>query len=125
MSRVEPFVRPIPSFPAVPVERAEGATIQVLVGPAEGAERLLTRCFTLAPGGHIPRHRHAEIEHQQVLLEGEMVVWLDGRELVARAGDCLLIPAGVAHAYDNRADRPVRFLCMIPRTEGYQTEWLD
>jgi len=41
------------------------------------------------------------------------------------AGDCLLIPAGVAHWYENRGAVPVRFLCMVPLTEAYQTEWLE
>jgi quercetin dioxygenase-like cupin family protein len=124
MSRISPLVRAISSVPSAPVEGARGATIQVLVGPSEGADRLLTRCFTLAPGGRIPAHRHPDIEHQQVVLEGEMVVELDGRQLVVRKGDCLLIPAGMAHWYENRTASEVRFLCMIPRTDGYRTEWL-
>ena len=125
MPRVEPMLRPITAVPATVVERARGASIQVLVGPEDGADRLVTRCFTMAPGGRIPTHRHADIEHQQVVLEGAMVVSLDGRERVARVGDCLLIPAGVAHWYENRGAEAVRFLCMIPRTESYRTEWLE
>ena len=70
-------------------------------------------------------HRHATIEHQQVVLEGEMAIALDDREVVVRAGDCLLIPAGVAHWYENRGDVPVRFLCVVPITSEYQTEWLE
>ena len=61
----------------------------------------------------------------QVVLEGEMVLGLDGREAVARAGDCLLIPAGVAHWYANRGTQPVSFLCVVPLTDDYQTEWLE
>ncbi len=125
MPAIAPLVRPLSSVPEVRVERARGASMQVLVGPDDGADRLVTRCFTLSPGGRIPCHRHPDIEHQQLVLEGEMVVNLDGSERVARAFDCVLIPAGTAHWYENRGDRPVRFLCMIPRTEGYATEWLE
>lgn len=125
MPSIPPLVRSLESVPEVRVDRARGASMRVLVGPDDGADRLVTRCFTLEPGGRIPCHRHADIEHQQLVLEGEMVVNLDGSERVARAHDCLLIPAGTAHWYENRGDRPVRFLCMIPRTESYATEWLE
>jgi mannose-6-phosphate isomerase-like protein (cupin superfamily) len=54
-----------------------------------------------------------------------MVIGLDDREVEVGAGDCLLIPAGVAHWYENRGLLPVRFLCMVPLTERYQTEWLE
>jgi len=99
--------------------------MQVLLGPEDGAPGFATRRFTLEPGGRIPNHRHATIEHEQVVLEGEMVIGLDGREAVVRAGDCLLIPAGVAHWYENRGAVPARFLCVVPITAQYETEWLE
>lgn len=120
-----PVVRPVSAVAEQKVARARGTTIQVLLGPADGAPTFATRRFTIAPGGRIPRHRHDSIEHEQVVLEGEMVIGLDDAEHTVRAGDCLLIPAGVAHWYENRGQGPVRFLCMVPNTEGYQTEWLE
>lgn len=117
-------VRHLDEPPANEVERARGATIQVLLGPADGAPRFITRRFTLAPGGCIPRHRHADIEHQQVVLEGSMILALDEREVEVGPGDCVFIPAGVAHWYENHGEVPVRFLCIVPLTDGYQTEWL-
>jgi quercetin dioxygenase-like cupin family protein len=110
---------------AVPVERARGATIEVLLGAADGAPRFATRRFTIAPGGRIPCHRHDQIEHEQVVLEGSMVLGLDDRVVEVSAGDCLLIPPGVAHWYENRGLLPVCFLCMVPLTDTYQTEWLE
>lgn len=109
----------------VAVERARGATIQVLIGPGEGAPRFFTRKFTIEPGGWIPEHRHASIEHEQVVLEGEMVVSLDGEERTVKAGDAIFIPAGVAHWYENRTKAPMSFLCVVPKTDDYQTEWLE
>jgi len=118
-------VRPMSGVDETPVQRSRGATIQVLIGPEEGAPRFFTRRFTIQPGGRIPKHLHHDIEHEQVVLEGEMVVGLDGEEQRVRAGDTLFIPAGVAHWYENRAAAPVRFLCMVPRSDNHQTEWLE
>ena len=107
------------------VERSRGATIQVLIGPEQGAPRFFTRRFTLQPGARIPKHRHADVEHEQVVLEGEMVIGLDDDTRTVRAGDSIFIPSGVAHWYENRSDAPMRFLCMVPKTADYQTEWLE
>lgn len=108
-----------------PVARARGAGMAVLLGPEEGATNFITRRFVLDPGGRIPEHRHDAIEHEQVVLRGEMVLRLDGVERVVRAGDAVLIPAGCAHAYENRSHEPVEFLCVVPATETYATEWLE
>ncbi len=121
----EPVVRPMNASEAVDVERSRGTTIQILLGPEEGVPNFATRCFTIQPGGRIPRHRHDFIEHEQVVLEGSMVIGLDEREATAEAGDCIFIPAGVAHWYENRGEVPVRFLCVVPITKDYQTEWLE
>lgn len=118
-------IRSINNAAASPVERSRGATIEVLLGPEQGTPHFATRHFTLAPGGRIPCHSHEAIEHEQVVLEGEMVLGLDGEERVVRAGDSVFIPAGTAHWYENRGAVPVRFLCMVPLTDEYQTTWLE
>ena len=120
-----PVVRGTATVTPQPVERTRGAAIQILIGPADGAPNFITRRFTIAPGGRIPRHRHDAIEHVQVVLSGSMVIALDQREIEVNDGDCIFIPAGVSHWYENRSDEPVAFLCMVPRTAEYQTEWLE
>lgn len=118
-------VRATSDAQAVAVERARGATIQVLIGPGDGAPRFFTRKFTIEPGGRIPEHRHATVEHEQVVLQGEMVISLDGNERTVRAGDVIFIPAGVAHWYENRSPSVMSFLCVVPKTADYETEWLE
>jgi len=115
MAAVEPEV----------VARSRGAAIQVLIGESDGAPHFVTRRFTLAPDGRIPGHRHNTIEHEQVMLTGSMVIGLDSREVEVSKGDCIFIPAGVAHWYENRSDQTAAFLCVVPRTQDYQTEWLE
>ncbi len=120
-----PVVRNFAAVTPAVVERSRGAEIQILIGPADGAPNFVTRRFTLAPGGRIPQHRHATIEHEQVVLSGSMVIGLGDREQGVTGGDCILIPAGVAHWYENRTSEPVTFLCMVPHTADYQVEWLE
>jgi len=123
--RSRPVIRPLSEVPDQQVPRTRGTTIQILLGPGEGATNFVTRRFTISPGGRIPSHRHDSIEHEQVMLEGEMVLGLDQIERTVHAGDCVFIPPGVAHWYENRGQEPVRFLCMVPNTNDYQTEWLE
>lgn len=120
-----PVIRDAAAVTPQPVERTRGAAIQILIGPADGAANFMTRRFTIEPGGRIPRHRHDSIEHEQVMLAGTMTIGLDHREADVTAGDSIFIPAGVAHWYENRTDEPVAFLCMVPITADYQTEWLE
>jgi quercetin dioxygenase-like cupin family protein len=110
---------------AKPVNRARGARMAVLVGPQARAPRFITRRFTLDPGGRIPAHRHDRIEHEQVVTQGAMELVLDGVARMVRAGDAVLIPAGCAHSYENRGDEPCEFICVVPATADYQTEWLE
>ena len=110
---------------AKPVNRARGATMAVLVGPQMRAPRFITRRFALAPGGRIPTHRHDTIEHEQVVTRGAMELVLDGRAQTVQAGDVVLIPAGCAHSYENRGAETCEFICVVPATSDYQTEWLE
>jgi len=123
--RIPPVVRNIEDPVSMAVEKSSSATLQVLLGPDDGAPNFIMRRFTILPGGWIPAHMHPEIEHEQVMLEGEMHLTLDGEIHRLGAGDCVLIPAGVTHAYENRGRFPVRFLCIIPRTASYETRWVD
>jgi quercetin dioxygenase-like cupin family protein len=117
------LVRAIADVPAVAAAGAEGASMQVLLGPDEGMTGFYTRLFTLAPGGLIPEHRHPTVEHQQVVTEGEMVLLTEEGERAVRAGDAVYLPPNRYHGYENRTDSPAKFVCIIPATEGYDTEW--
>jgi quercetin dioxygenase-like cupin family protein len=124
-SRVRPAVIAPEAAPAPPVKRARGARMAVPVGPEQGASNYITRRFLLAPGGRIPKHRHPTIEHEQVMVRGEMVLGMGDEVRTVRAGDAMYLPAGCAHWYENRSAEEVEFLCMIPNTPEYATEWLE
>ena len=119
------IIRRIDAVASQAVEHAEGARIQVLLGADQGMPNYYTRLFTLEPGGLIPVHRHPAVEHEQVVLEGEMVVLLEGgEERRVSAGDVIYFPKTLAHGYENRSAAPVRFICVVPSGPAYQTEWL-
>ena len=118
------MVRPADGVPKKPVAKGKGAFLQVLVGPEDGAPNFILRRFTLEPGGRIPAHRHPTIEHEQFVLKGRMTIGLNDEEREVEPGEAVFIPAGVAHWYENRGDEAVEFLCVIPKTEEYETEWL-
>ena len=120
----EPIIKKIADVPANPVAGCTGVTLQVLLGPDEGMPNFYTRIFTIAPGGHIPGHLHPDIEHEQIMLEGEMILTIDGAQHHVQAGQTMYLPAGSAHTYDNRSDSPARFMCAIPAGD-YATEWTD
>ncbi|MBN1947029.1 MAG: cupin domain-containing protein [Bradymonadales bacterium] len=121
----EPLVRSAEELQPVAVERAEGASIQVILGPQEGMPHFFLRRFTIQPGGFIPAHSHPDLEHEQFVLEGEMVLHLGDRTVTVKPGDGIYIPAGLVHRYENRGLVPVRFLCMVPRTDHYSTNWVE
>ena len=118
-------VIPPQAVTASPVTRARGARMGVLIGPAQGAPNFITRRFVLAPGARIPAHRHPTIEHEQVMVRGEMVLGMDAEVRTVRAGDAMYLPAGCAHWYENRTASEAEFLCVIPNTPGYETDWLE
>ena len=117
------LVRPTDDVQDNPAPGADGASLKVLLGPAEGMANFHTRLFTLAAGGRIPEHRHPTIEHQQLVVEGEMVLLTEEGERTVRAGDAVYLPPNRYHGYENRTDSPAKFICIIPATEGYDTEW--
>jgi quercetin dioxygenase-like cupin family protein len=120
----KPIIRHFDEVEPQAVTRSRAAVIQVMLGPDDGLPNFYTRRFTIEPGGEIPLHRHDRLEHEQVVIAGSMKLVLDGQEHFVKTGDCIYIPAGVAHAYSNPGEQAVQFLCMVPALEDYQTEWI-
>jgi quercetin dioxygenase-like cupin family protein len=119
------IIKPTTSVASQDPENTTGTKIQVLLGPDDGMPNFFTRIFTVEPGGRIPVHRHNDIEHEQMMLEGELVIILEsGEEKTVKAGDVVYFPPKVAHGYENRGSVPVKLVCIVPKTDHYQTEWL-
>jgi mannose-6-phosphate isomerase-like protein (cupin superfamily) len=79
--------------------------------------------FVDAPRGNGPSlHRHP-YEEIFVVKEGEARFTADGEERVVRAGEVVIVPAGVAHGFVNSGGGPLRQLD-IHVSPRFDTEWL-
>ena len=88
------------------------ASLQVLVGPDDGAPHFAMRRFRMEEGGGIPLHTN-DVEHEQYVLRGRARMRVGDRVHEVSADDVLFIPAGVPHSYEV-LDGPFEFLCMVP-----------
>jgi quercetin dioxygenase-like cupin family protein len=70
----------------------------VFAGPEEGLERLLVQIQPVAPDEVVFLHRH---DGEQILMvvEGEVLIEVDGHARVCRAGDVAVAPTGAAHGF--------------------------
>ena len=59
----------------------------------------------MACGKSTPLHRHPEADETVYVLEGEIVVHVDGHEHRVRAGGMTFTPKGVPHAFRVASDR--------------------
>lgn len=61
----------------------------------------------IPPGASIGRHRHGENEEIYLVLRGEGLMFLDGREFRVRPGSVVLNRAGGTHGLRNDSDEPI------------------
>ena len=104
-------IQPAPALP----EHNRGLREAVLVGEATGSTHTGLSLLELADG-HVDTHLHS-FETSFFVLEGEPVLYLDGRGVRLRENACGAIPVGVAHAW--RSNEPARWVEMYaPRPRG-------
>lgn len=60
-----------------------------------------------------PLHLHTREDEYSFVLEGNVGVFFDGRELVARVGDLVAKPRGQWHTFWNAGDGPARILEIV------------
>ena len=66
-------------------------------------------------GDTTPLHTHTAAEEAFYVLGGEVAVWMDGAESVARAGAFLLVPRGTPHGLRRVSDERVRMMTLVSR----------
>ena len=99
------------------------ATARELVGAEHGGTGACL-IFVDAPPGHGPSlHRHP-YEEIFVVQEGRATFRAGGEERIVGAGEVVIVPAGVPHAFVNSGDGPLRQVD-IHLSPRFDTEWLE
>lgn len=106
-------------------DKAVKTQIEWLVDRRDGAPNFEMRRFTIKPGGSIPRHLHPDIEHEQYVLKGSYKVGIGKKVHEVKAGDSIFIPKGTPHWYQNSGKSNAEFLCIVPKTEKYESVYLE
>lgn len=69
------------------------------------------------PGAGVPHHYHTgRSEESQIMLEGKLECWVDGKRTTVYPGDTVTAPPGIEHAFHNRTDKPARMITAFPTT---------
>jgi quercetin dioxygenase-like cupin family protein len=103
--------------------RSSGLTSCRLVDGTLGSTHMALTMVSLAEG-HVDEHLHS-FETSFYVLEGEPVLYLEGRGVRLKPGACGLIPVGAAHAF--RSEERGLWLEMAsprPRVDGSDTFFL-
>jgi len=93
---------------------ASGVQIRLLIHEAEKAPNFHMRQFTVAPGGHTPKHTHPW-EHEVFVLEGSGTVVTAEAELPLGPGQCVYVAPDELHQFRNTGADELKFLCLVPR----------
>ncbi|PLY13450.1 cupin domain-containing protein [Sulfurimonas xiamenensis] len=105
----------INSIEAVPQKAGKGVSMKMLLSPDE-SPNFAMRNFIIEAGGYMPLHTNS-VEHEQYVLSGRASVQIEDEIIEAKAGDILLIPAGVSHSYKTLGEEAYSFLCLVPNSE--------
>ena len=81
--------------------RATGEWIEFTAVAEDSDGQLVRFSWRSVPGGLITEHVHPHQEERFIITSGEARFTLDGEELVAGAGDTVVVPAGVRHSEGN------------------------
>jgi quercetin dioxygenase-like cupin family protein len=65
------------------------------------------------PGGGVTPHRHPAMEERFEVLAGTPSFLSGRRWSEATPGETAVVPAGTRHAYRNRSDAPIHFVCHV------------
>ncbi len=93
---------------------APGLEVCVLVGAEQGSQSLHIEEVTLAPNARLPRRINPHTEAAIIVLEGTLDALLGRQRMTIGPGHAVLAPAGTAHGFLNRYEKPARVLFVFP-----------
>jgi quercetin dioxygenase-like cupin family protein len=95
-------------------------------GNLKGADRGTTISLILdeSEPGHGPRlHRHP-YDETWVVVDGDLTFQLGDERLEVRAGDIVIAPPDVPHAFTNNGPGRSKLVC-VHANPTFETEWLE
>ena len=101
MSEQQPRIFHLPDMPAF--ARGGGVRTIPLLTRRTGATSFINGVTIFPPGGSVPLHKH-NCDESVLLLEGEAVAEIAGKEHSVAAGDATFIPEGVHHRFRNASN---------------------
>ena len=107
----------------------KGLARSVIVGREHGAVHTELAVGGLAPGGWLNRHFHS-FEEALYVLDGELLLEIDGHHHRLVRGDYAFMPLGTWHALANSGAEPVRWLSVntplrLPPDAGRRDTFFD
>ena len=102
------------------IERGGGIYSTPFFTKSNGATVFSSGTTTFPQGATIAEHTHNVVE-QVVLLEGEGIAEIEGRQENVKALDTTYIPAGVPHRFINRGSGSMRILWIYGSTNVTRT----
>ena len=101
--------------------RGGGASTTPLVGPSVGAAAFINGITSFEPGTSILFHSH-NCEESVILLEGDAMLDIDGKEIALQPLDTTWIPPNVSHRFRNMsATRPMKIFWIYARLDATRT----
>jgi quercetin dioxygenase-like cupin family protein len=77
------------------------------------SSRVLVGLNAFEPGQEHALHAHAGQDKVYLVIEGDGLFLLDGRELAMKAGDLLIAPEGIAHGVHNTGSGRLLVLAIL------------
>ena len=74
---------------------------------------VLFECFVEPSGFVAAAHVHPFQQERFLVIEGEVTFKIDGQEIVATPGDCILVVPGRKHQFWNAGEDEARFACEV------------
>jgi quercetin dioxygenase-like cupin family protein len=87
---------------------ATGEWIEFTAVAEDSDEDLLRFSWRSVPGGLITEHIHPHQEERFIITSGQARFTLNGQQLVARAGETIVVPPGVRHSEGNPGPAEIR-----------------
>ena len=99
------------------VDRYPGCPRFAIAGADFGHSSVHVGDLFYQPGYGVPHHYHTGgAEETQIMLEGELECWVDGKRVVVYPGDTVTAPPGTGHAFHNRSGSVGRMITAFPVT---------